>query len=379
MNNIFKAALLALMITVSIQAIMPANTYASMIKQDTDHSDDTEDGLIELSEEQMAFAEITVTTLTPKLVPDQLVAPGEVLSDAYSNWKVSVRTPSLVKARHITLGSKVKQGEPLATLFSEEIAQSQSSFLVNRDEWRRVRDLGRSTTGNQRYIEVEQAFLSGRAKLLLLGMSEVAVNAVEKTGAVESVGEYTLVSPVDGIVLDDNFVQGAWLEAGTELAELTDESKLWVEAKIPAGSGEKIKEGGSALITGNGSSLYATVIQQSHIIDHETRTRVIRLAVNNKEEVFHPGYFVRVAFDVGSGEPALAVPEGALMRSTDGDWQVFVEEKLGHFRAQEIEIVRKTSELTVITGVEAGTRLVTNGAFFLASEQAKAGFDIDGH
>ncbi len=381
MTNSLKAALTALMMTTSTHTFLSPAVFASTVGQQTQEPehDDSEEGLIEISSEQMAFADITVATLSPQLVRDQLVAPGEVLSDAYSNWKISVRAPSLVKVRHITLGSKVSEGAPLATLFSGEMANAQSDFLVARDEWKRVKGLGRAATGSQRYVETEQAFLAGRAKLLLLGMSSEALAAIEKTGGIDNIGEYTLASPVDGIVLDDNFVQGAWLEAGFELAELTDESKLWVEAKIPAGSGEAIEEGGAALITGNGRSLKATVIQQSHIIDHETRTRVIRLAVDNTKEAFHPGYFVRVAFDVGSGELVLAVPEEALMRSEDGDWQVFIEEKPGHFRSQEVDVVRKSPTLTVIKGIEAGVRIVTNGAFFLASEQAKAGFDIHGH
>lgn len=382
MTKTFKTTLALLVTTSLFQCFMISGAIAAVSQQassEVRQEQETEEGLIEISQGQIAFAGIIVTTLQPQLVPDHFIAPGEVLSDGYSNWKVSIRAPSLVKARFITLGSKVEKGDPLATLFSEEVAQTQSAFLIAHDEWKRVEGLGRSTTGSQRYIETKQAFLSGRAKLLLLGMSKSAIADIEKTGTIKALGEYTLISPVDGIVLDDNFVQGAWLDTGFELAELTDESKLWVEAKIPADSGETIKAGTIALISGNERSLIGTVVQQSHVIDHETRTRVVRLAVENNEEVFHPGYFVQVAFDIGSKEPVLAVPEEALMRSGDGDWQVFIEEKPGHFRSQKISIVRNTSTLTVIEGVNAGVRIVTNGAFFLASEQAKSGFDIHGH
>ncbi|MFC4349546.1 efflux RND transporter periplasmic adaptor subunit [Kordiimonas lipolytica] len=343
-----------------------------------DHGDE-EEGLIELSRSQMAAANISVGTLWLQNVPDQLSAPGEVLSDAYSNWKVSVRTPSLVKARHIALGSRVKENDPIATLFSEEMAVAQSSFLVARDEWVRVQALGKAVTGNPRFIQAEQSYLATKAKLNILGMSASSLNKIDSTGFVPSMGEYVLTAPTEGIVLNDSFVQGAWVETGTELAELTNERQLWIEAKIPASLGETITAGESALIESDGGEFTARVIQQAHIVDHETRTRVIRLIVENPDEKLHPGHFVNVKFNLSSGGPALAVPETALMRSQDGDWQVFVEEDTGQFRAQEVAIVRKTSSLTVIEGIDAGSRIALTGAFFLASEQAKAGFDIHGH
>ncbi len=347
--------------------------------EDEDDHGDEEENLIKLSRDQMAAANISVGTLWLQDVPDQLSAPGEVLSNAYSNWKVSIRTPSLVKARHIALGSRVKENDPIATLYSEEMAIAQSNFLVARDEWLRVQALGKPVTGNPRFIQAEQSYLATKAKLSILGMSTSSLNKIETTGFIASMGEYTLTAPTEGIVLKDSFVQGAWVETGTELAELTNERRLWVEAKIPASLGEAISAGESALIESDSGEFTAQVIQQAHIVDHETRTRVIRLMVDNRDEKLHPGHFVNVTFNLSSGGAVLAVPETALMRSPDGDWQVFVEENPGHFKAQEVAIVRKTSNLTVIEGIDVGSRIALTGAFFLASEQAKAGFDIHGH
>lgn len=351
---------------------------------DDDHGDEDdhgeeEKGLIKLTQKQMAAANITVGTLRLQNVPDQLSAPAEVLSDAYNNWKVSVRTPSVVKARHISLGSRVKENGAIATLYSQEMAAAQSGFLVARDEWLRVKELGKGVTGNQRYIQAEQTYFATKAELSILGMNAKSINTIDTAGFIANVGEYVLTAPTDGIVLQDSFVQGAWVETGTELAELTNERQLWIEAKIPASLGETITAGDNALVESDSGEFIARVIQQAHIVDHETRTRVVRLSVENPDEKLHPGHFVMVKFVIGSGEAAIAVPETALMRSTDGDWQVFVEEETGHFRPQEVEIVRKTSSVSVIEGIEASSRIALTGAFFLASEQAKAGFDIHGH
>ncbi|MDX2457865.1 MAG: efflux RND transporter periplasmic adaptor subunit, partial [Gammaproteobacteria bacterium] len=78
-------------------------------------------------------------------------------------------------------------------------------------------------------------------------------------------------------------------------------------------------------------------------------------------------------------EGVLAVPNDAVLRSMDGDWQVFVEHEDGEFEPREVEVIRTTAAFAVIGGVETGTRVVTQGAFFMQSELAKSGFDIHNH
>ena len=63
----------------------------------------------------------------------------------------------------------------------------------------------------------------------------------------------------------------------------------------------------------------------------------------------------------------------------DGDWQLFIETKPGEFEPKEVEVLRRSAGLAEIEGLEPGTRVVTQGAFFLQSELAKAGFDVLNH
>jgi multidrug efflux pump subunit AcrA (membrane-fusion protein) len=123
----------------------------------------------------------------------------------------------------------------------------------------------------------------------------------------------------------------------------------------------------------------ATVIQEAHTIDPKTRTRIVRLAVKNDDDRLHPGMFVNVNFSFDTDSKVMAVPESALMRSSDGDWTVFVEDHPGEFAAVEIELGRTLGNYREITGLAPQTRIVTKGAFFVASEIAKGGFDPHGH
>ena len=81
----------------------------------------------------------------------------------------------------------------------------------------------------------------------------------------------------------------------------------------------------------------------------------------------------------GDSESVLALPEAAVLRGPDGDWQVFIADGEDAFRPVEVEVLSTTGGLTVIEGLPAGTRVVTRGAFFLQSELAKGGFDPHNH
>ena len=99
----------------------------------------------------------------------------------------------------------------------------------------------------------------------------------------------------------------------------------------------------------------------------------------NPDDALHPGLFVDTRIETGGTEHALAVPADAVLRSPDGDWMVFVEHEDNEFEPQEVEVLRTSNGLSVIEGLEEGSRVVTTGAFFLQSELAKSGFDIHNH
>jgi len=44
-----------------------------------------------------------------------------------------------------------------------------------------------------------------------------------------------------------------------------------------------------------------------------------------------------------------------------------------------VQLLASERGMNLVSGIEPGTRVVTAGAFFLASELAKSGFDIHNH
>jgi RND family efflux transporter MFP subunit len=348
-----------------------------------EHGDAAEDAHkdeagLELTADQQAMLNLLVITLQPQTNATQtLTVPAEITSNQYRTWVVPVRIDSQVKSRSATLGQHMKKGEPIATLFSPAMAQLQSDLQVAADAWRRVNNLGRRTVGNQRYLDAQGQYQSLRARAKGYGLDDDAIAAIE-AGKSEK-GVYTLTAPDDGLVLEDAFQQGQWLTAGSALVTLVDESELWAEAALPPTPGLQIATGTPARVIVGDTTVDGQVIQSGHRLNPVTRTLAVRVAIPNAGHLLHPGMFADVALSLAAPENALTVPEEALTRSPDGDWQLFVEEAPGHYQPVEIQLNGQLENRRIVTGIEPGTRVVTRGAFFLASEMAKSGFDIHNH
>jgi len=140
-----------------------------------------------------------------------------------------------------------------------------------------------------------------------------------------------------------------------------------------------IKAGARAWVSVHGEELQARVVQAYHALDEATRTLGVRLEISNPDDHLHAGLFVSVRIESTSSEKALALPSNALVRSADGDWQVFVEHESGEYEPQEVKVIRQSGGLSVIEGLPAGSRVVTEGVFFVQSELAKSGFEIHNH
>ena len=342
-----------------------------------EHGHEEEQSGTELSSRQISLAEIKVEKLLPQRMNYRIYAPGEIKANGYTSYLVSPRVDSVVIKRHAALGDHVKAGQPLVTLFSEAVSEAQARFQITNSEWKRVKKLGKKAVGDKRYIAAQTEKQAAYSRLLAYGLSSEAIEQLNS--ASNALGEYTLNAFVKGAVLTDDFHQGQRVEAGESLMVLADESELWVEARLPPDTNLSLPQGLVADVQ-VGSSLYkATVSQEAHTIDSVTRTRIVRLVLKNSEHRLHPGLFVSVFFKFKTEDAVLAVPETALMRGSDSDWTVFVEESKGQFKPQEVTLGRPLGYLREINGIKPGTKVVTEGAFFVASQIAKGGFDPHNH
>ena len=381
MNRIsiwFFAGLLSVAVPLSLQA--SEDEHADHDTHESEQGEVHEEGGVRLTSEQQEMAGVVVEPLQPRDIVNELRAPGEIQLNAYATTRVAPRIAAQVLERQARLGDSVEKGRALVTLSSVEMAQAQGDLLVAEREWGRVSKLGRDVVSEQRYTEARITREQARARVSAYGMTEDEVKQLVASGKAELAnGRFQLLAPQDGTVIHDDFIVGELVEPGRVLFEISDESVLWVEARLTPDEAARIQVNAQATIVLGERQIEGRVTQVHHALDESTRTLGVRIEVPNPDDRLHPGLFVEARLEGGSSERALAVPNDAVLRSPDGDWQVFVEHEPGEFEPQEVDVIRTAAGLTVIGGLEPGARIVTRGAFFLQSELAKSGFDIHNH
>lgn len=361
-------------------------------EHEQDEHNDNENS-VHLSAEQIQQAGIISRIIPAEKTDIPLRAPAEIRANGYRSFVVSPRVDSVVITRHVALGDHVQPGQPLLTLFSEGVASAQAELRSARSEWQRVKNLGKNAAGAARYNQAENTLAAARARLTAYGLNADA----ELTPA--SFGEYQLTAQTAGLVLSDDFQQGQRVTAGSALMQITDETTLWAEARLPAESELHLTRDTRVMLNVAGLNISAQISHESHTIDPLTRTRIVRLTVENPDHRLHPGLFASADFYTRSENPITLVPETALVRGSDGDWQIFIESTPGEFSALEVErgrTIRTTGRTTSNAGeilIEISSKdsaalsehsvsqypIVVAGAFFIASEQAKGGFDPHNH
>jgi cobalt-zinc-cadmium efflux system membrane fusion protein len=310
-------------------------------------------------------AGIVLATATPRAVADELKAPGEVKADAYSTVLVSPRVESQVLARKARLGDVVEAGQPLVQLSSVEVAETQGALIVAEQDWKRIAALGPQAVSARRYGEARVQRDQARAKLRAYGLSDRQVDALLRAGSSRADGSYDLLAPVGGRVTTDDFLVGERIPPGRTLFTLVKEDSVWVEAQLPPADAEQVEAGGVARILAHGTVLPGTVVQRSHQTSERTRTAPVRIEVDNRKDLLHPGELVEVRLAVGGSSPRLVVPAGAVVLLQNQP-SVFVAAGKGRFEpAPVVTGETRSGWVEIRQGLKPGTAYVRQGAFAL--------------
>jgi cobalt-zinc-cadmium efflux system membrane fusion protein len=311
-------------------------------------------------------AGIVVDTLRTRAMNDLIVAPGEVKADAYATVLVSPRIAAQVVARQAKLGDVVSAGAPLVELSGVEVAETQGQLIVASQDWQRVSALGPQAVSARRYNEALVARDQARAKLKAYGLSDGQIARVIKRGSAAADGRFELLAPHAGRIVTDDFLVGQRVEPGQTLFTLVTEDSVWVEARLPPASARDVKQGDAVTVSAHGKELAGSVLQRSHQTDEKTRTVAIRIRVDNREDLLHPGELVESRIAVGLAGERLAVPTEAVLL-LQNQATVFVQRgPAGRFEAIPVETDAARNGWTPIRqGLRAGDTYVSKGAFAL--------------
>jgi Cu(I)/Ag(I) efflux system membrane fusion protein len=252
----------------------------------------------------------------------------------------------------------------LAEVYSPELVSAQQELLL---AGQLQRDIGKSAVPGVPGGTIDLVAAAKR-RLQLWDISETQIGEVLRTGKVRRT--LTLYSPASGIVLEKKVIQGQSITAGEQLYTIADLADVWVEVSLRESDAAAVRIGSSADIelTGlPGRTFKGRVTYVYPTLDSASRSVRARVVVTNADGLLKPGMYATVRLTTPS-RAALTIPTSALLRTGDRT-VVFMDMGNGELMPMDVEVGRTAGENTeVLSGLDAGTRVVTSAQFLLDSE-----------
>jgi RND family efflux transporter MFP subunit len=331
-----------------------------------------QDAVVDLTAAQRTAAGIAVEPVALRPHAEIFRAPGEVQVNEYASSAASARLRATVISRSAKLGDRVRRGQTLAVLYSSDMAEAQTSFVLASRNFVRMSNLKAYIAGAQ-FDEAEVKRDEARGRLETFGLAAAEIDQLARDGLTgRPAGQFDLRASQDGVITTDTFRPGEVIEPGKELFQISDLSTVWVEAQVSPDIFPRIMPGGARVIA-TGKTYDARIVQSLELLNESTRTVGIRLQVPNTAGALRPGQYVNVELS-SAAEPEIFVPTAAVLRDPDGNWMVYVENAQGAFQPVHVTPLHEAGEDTAISGVREGVKVVTKGAFFVKSEAEKSSF-----
>jgi Cu(I)/Ag(I) efflux system membrane fusion protein len=256
-------------------------------------------------------------------------------------------------------GERVRQGQPMLSLYSPELYQSEQEYLIA------MGDAGAHGGG---------AHEASRERLRLLGVPDEEVTRLERERTPSS--QLALRSPVSGTVLERNVVEGQYVGADTPLYTVADLSRVWVLADLYEMDLGRVHAGDLASFTADGLPGRTFVGRIEFVyptVSSETRTLKARLALDNAAGLLRPGLYGSVELRsrgpvAGSPERGLVVPTEAVVNTGEVSY-VFLAHGGGRFEPRRVFTGRSDGgRISVLSGLAEGDSVVASASFLIDSE-----------
>lgn len=262
-------------------------------------------------------------------------------------------------------GTLAQKGDLLAIYYARDFQAAQQSYLYALKN-RETAEAGGAAAATM--VATAQAQIDSAVdNLLALGLSEAQLQELARKR--ETNRNIELRAPTTGFILGNDVYAGMRFERGSELVRVADLSSVWVTADLYGNDAAQLKPGSRAeiLVPHGKTSIRATVSDTLPQFDPKSRTTKVRLQAPNPSLVMRAGMFVDIVFPVDL-PPSVHVPVDSVIASgTTND--VFVERRPGVYERRTAQKGWEFGDrVQILSGVEAGERVVRSGAFLLDSD-----------
>ncbi|MGD2117561.1 MAG: efflux RND transporter periplasmic adaptor subunit [Chromatiales bacterium] len=288
-------------------------------------------------------------------IEDRIEALGTLRAN--ESIELTAAVTETVSELHFDDGDRVQAEQVLVEMTSsEEQAQLEEVRATAAEalrQYERIKSLRKQQTAAESLLDERRRELeTARARL----------NAIESRLA-----DRLLRAPFAGVVGLRNVSIGALVEPGDVITTLDDDSIMKLDFAVPAIYLAALKPGLPVQATTRAwpqRHFSGEVKSVDSRVDPVTRTIVVRALLNNPDFALRPGMLMQVDL-LSSQRQAIVIPEECLIAKADKQF-VFVVGTDNKAEQREVTIgTRRPGEVEIVTGLDVGERVITDGALKL--------------
>jgi HlyD family secretion protein len=209
---------------------------------------------------------------------------------------------------------------------------------------------------------------TSKAQELRSAQGQLAAAKGKYQGAAAQLSYSEIRSPISGVVTDRPLYPGEMATAGTPLLTVMDLSHVIAKAHIPQAEAALLKVGDTASVSAPGleDPIPGKVSVVSPALDPNSTTVEVWVDARNPHQAVKPGTSVSISMLAQTIPDALTVPAAAVLTEPDGTTSVMVigDDSRAHQRDVKTG-VRQENQIQIVSGLKAGERVVTAGAYGL--------------
>jgi membrane fusion protein, copper/silver efflux system len=324
-----------------------------------DESDDGGD--LKITPGRVQRAGVRTEAVEERVIVKPVRAVGSVAVDEKRVTLVTLRAEGFIEELFVsTSGQDIAAGQPLFRVYSPQIQQAQTDFLV-------------AIGASQRGVigaDAPGAIAGAIQRLRNLDVPDFRIKEVREARTNPRTIDWP--SPATGTVVAKKVIAGQRVDAGDELYRIVDLTTVWVIADVAESDIGAIKIGQRATVTFKAypdEPVEGTVTLVYHEMKPETRTGRVRIEIANPKLRFKTDMYADVMFRTGADDvPVVAVPDSAVL--DDGVRQVVLVAKGdGRFEPRTIKLGRRGGGYReVVKGLAEGEEIVTSANFLIDAE-----------
>ena len=314
---------------------------------------------------------VSVAVVTIQSLPRIINASGTVTP--WEEVPVGAETGGLTAVSvNAEEGQMVRQGQVLVglndTMLRAQLRQQEASVASAKATLAEAQ----AALGRSRELQAKgylsQASLDTATARQQTAAAQLAAADASRNETVARLGQAAIRAPVSGLISRRSVTKGQIVSAGTELFRIVRDGRLELDAEIPEADLLAVRAGMPATVSSDQvGQTTGTVRIVTSEVNIQTRVGLARISLAPGSG-FRSGMFARAQIAAGA-QPAPTIPTAAILyrQNLPG---VFVVGPNNHAQFRRIEILARNTDRTAANGLNAGERVVVEGAGFLGDNDA---------